>query len=750
LNYINYLVTSKFAKGTEGHLNADDLLGAIDAHDGGEAYYNHFDVLESGLGTDEGKPTFKGASGVCRPAFNLVGFDFDSADSPEKSLHDVQAFLNYFRFEHFYVAYSGSKGFHISVPFEYFDLPADENLPKTLRNLAHELRVHFPTLDTSVYNIGRKFRAVNSQHGKTGLYKTIISRVGINTRSMDAITDYCSTRRTLNYEVKAYDVKPNEALVRLLEDVKATASYDKAKAGTALAPTKLEAFDDKTCIRRLFEAEIDEGERNTTCLILINDLYKSGKSKDHCIERMTPWIDRVMPEHRKTECFEMIDDIYNGDRFYNHGCLEPIKAKYCSAKCGIYTKVSPAKRPTPVDAPKSAFKELQTVNAKPATIFIGEWLKNNMAVVTLSGNWFLNNNMTHPTPRSVIEDRIFNASDLMNRKEYRVVPQNRIIAYLNEWEESERRRRLNDLARHIDYTEANDLVDKFLTAVVGRAPSTLEVNVFKHWLWLVKRKVNRLNVEREMMIVIAGITNTGKTYAVTKVFKPLKEVVDTMMLDTLTDDKETARLTLSAIIFFDEMAVTKKVNVEALKNKITAKWLNYRPLYKNGRTQDRNFATFIGTSNSRVSDIIKDPTSARRYFEYWVDSKCDWDAINKIDYLEMWRGIDENQETPYIQDHIAELEVAQEDIRSRDSVEEWLELDELRPEGTQTHDFVKPREAYNDYVAFMRVQQRERYAVGIKRFFNRMTELELNGKDYDHGRHYKIKASRKDDFDPSR
>jgi len=92
---------------------------------------------------------------------------------------------------------------------------------------------------------------------------------------------------------------------------------------------------------------------------------------------MTPWIERVMPEHRQDECFEMIDDIYSGDRFYNHGCQEPIKSQHCSAKCDLWTKLSKDKRPVPIDAPKNAFKELATIASKPATEFIKDWLYEN-------------------------------------------------------------------------------------------------------------------------------------------------------------------------------------------------------------------------------------------------------------------------------------------------------------------------------------------------------------------------------------
>lgn len=781
MEYINYLVYGKYARGTDGHINADDLREKIINHDGREAYYNHFDVRQDALQyeVDTGKtkfdskknkdvkvyryvddattdlangealvgPTFKNAGGTCRPAFNLVGFDFDSDEKPELSLQDVQAFLNYFRFEVFYVAYSGSKGFHISVPFEYFGLPADENLPRTLRNLAHELKPHFNTLDTSVYNIGRKFRAPNTAHGKTGLFKTIISKTGVDTKSMDAIKEYCKTRRDTMYDNRVYpELVPNVALVKLLDDARATATYDKAKTGTALEPTRLEAYDGKICIGRLFEAEIDEGERNTTALILVNDLFKSGKHKEYCIERMTPWVARVMPEHRRDEVFNIIDDIYAGDRFYNHGCLEPIKNKYCSAKCGLWSKLAPDKRPTPVDAPKSAFKELLTATSKPATAFIQSWLEDNAASITLANNWYLNGDFINPIPRNVIEDKIFNASDVASRKEYKVVPQNKITAYLNTWSNDQREKRLDGLRKHLAYTGANDLVEKFLTAILSREVTALEVAVLKHWLWLVKRKLNGKSTERELMVVMSGVTNTGKTYAVTKLFKPLKELVDTMSLEHLGDERQDFRLVESAIVFCDEMAAAKRVNIEALKNKITSKWLNYRPLKTSTRLQGKNFASFIGTSNTHIIDIVKDPTSARRYYEYWVTEKCNWPLVNEIDYLEVWRSIDESQPTPYIQDHLAELAETQEGLRHTDNVEDWLDIEELIPAEGLTHDSVKPREAYMAYHTWLKDQSREREALGLKSFFNRMKELDLGGRNTLH-RFYKIKSVGA--FDPS-
>ena len=700
MKFINYLVLSKFAKGTDNHVDSDNLVAAINAHDGSEAYYNHFDVRQDALGSDEGAPSFKGAGGVCRPAFGLVGFDFDDEESPENSLRDVQAFLGYFRFDHFYVAYSGSKGFHISVPFEYFGLAADENLPKTLRNLAHELKPHFPTLDTSVYNIGRKFRAPNTRHGKTGLYKTILKSTEVDTTSMDAIKEYCKTRRELMYEPQNYEVEPSQILVSLLEKAQATALYDESKVGTALEPTRLESFDGKVCIKRLFESKIDEGERNTTALILINDLFKSGKAREHCVNVMTPWISRVMPEHRRAEVFQIIEDIYNGKRFYNHGCLEPIKSKHCSAKCGLWAKLNPDKRPVPIDAPKQAFKEMVTQKKLPAPIFIKSWFAEHNVNRTLAGVWYADNKST--MVKTIISKMLLDYREFHSAT-YQVVSRELILAYIDRYVEQSQEDLLRDLKDRISYRGDNNLVEKFLTAVVGEV-DPIDLVVLKHCLWQVKRKMWGHRVTWHMMTVISGLTGSGKSVALKLLMTPLEDVTDYAQLSILNDERENFRFYENFVMIFDEMVQAGKTDINALKNRMTSDYAPQRALHTQIRDKWVNNCTFFGTTNNEVKDIIKDPTSARRYYQLTVKDKCDWDALNAMNFVELWQGIDENNETPYIEGHYDVLRERQEIIRHKDLVEDWLEYEDLY---VKDGDGVKVR-ANDAYLFYMRFRAEQK------------------------------------------
>lgn len=706
MTWINYYVKSKHAYNYEGH--TDNLLTRFSKRQDHEAYYCAFDCKAELLKIEDGKPTFKGYDGETRPALGYVVFDFDSSEL-EKSFEDSKSLINYLNVPCL-LFFSGSKGFHVYVAASYFgDL--GEQSHRTVKRLAEKFSERLPTLDTAIYNSNRKIRAPFSKHPKTNLYKILVDA----SSTVDRIL--IDARECSPQVLEAY---PEREPV-LAHFIQSLPTIDNASAAD-FQGSVFSTFDKKLCIKRLIDERCNDGERNNTALVIVNDLYKTGHHERDTYAIMNEWaVKNSLPI---SEIQTILRNVYGG-QVYDHGCQDPIKAAKCSSKCKIYKKLEPEKRPDVLDLPASLIE----MTAKPATKFIERWIEENIVTVTLAGNWHLNNDMRTPIPRNVIEDKIFNASDLVSRKEYKMVSQNKIISYLNEWEERAKTARMKDLVDNVAYSGDNRGVNNFLEALLSETPTELQVKVFKHWLWLVKRKLNKKKTERELMIIIAGITNTGKTHAVTKVFEPIKELVDTMMLELLNDERHDFRLVNNAVIFFDEMAATKKVNVDALKNKITSKWINYRPLGKTSRVQDRNFSSFIGTTNNRVIDIIKDPTSSRRYFEFWVEKRCDWKSINDIDYLELWRGIDENRSEPYINGSLKELEDEQMKIRAKDSVEEWLDVEELLPGKDEKIYGVGCTEAYNAYKEWMNDQNRQRYVFSKQKFFNRMADMGLKSRD---------------------
>lgn len=231
--WTNYFVFSTHAFATDGHLPALDLRERIKAHSGGEAYHCAFDLDPSHfkLQTDwpdpkkAGKflcvaateelrakypPTMTEYEGPMRPALGYVWFDFDSHDGGIAAFEDARKFVAFLGVHDLFLAYSGSKGFHVGVPFQCFAFNEDAKLGKSLLNLAHLLKKGYPTLDTTVYNANRKFRALGSKHPKTGLYKISLSNFD---SSLEEIKKLAKKRGQLEVPIPAH----REPLSKLTE-----------------------------------------------------------------------------------------------------------------------------------------------------------------------------------------------------------------------------------------------------------------------------------------------------------------------------------------------------------------------------------------------------------------------------------------------------------------------------------------------------------------------------------------------------
>lgn len=224
MSYINFFVPSKFTQGTEGIIPAEMLELRTERHTGGEAYHCVFDLWDEALKVEEfvgveekdGKKkricryhaqtpetvkrfpkTTARYSGEMRPAYGRIWFDFDSHDGGESALVDVKKFLTELGTarKDAAVCYSGSKGFHIGLPFAFVGLEISPHLANDMNRIAHSLKARYPTLDTTVYNANRKFRVLGSKHPKTNLFKILITDAELQTLSVAEIQSVAAFRR---------------------------------------------------------------------------------------------------------------------------------------------------------------------------------------------------------------------------------------------------------------------------------------------------------------------------------------------------------------------------------------------------------------------------------------------------------------------------------------------------------------------------------------------------------------------------
>jgi hypothetical protein len=192
-------------------------------------------------------------------------FDLDG----EYAQADLIALTNFFEQqncprESLRIFYSGSKGFHLEVPFSALGIEPVEKLNKVYEIIAKEIKdvLHLPSLDTGIYDAVRLWRLPNSINSKSGLYKIPLTIDEIKL-SLEQIKELAKTPRQdfLYAEV---------AIWEKFEDVYAKA---KKRINNVRLGKKSDVF-----------LPVSEGERNNTVFKRAIKLKSEGKTLEETIE----------------------------------------------------------------------------------------------------------------------------------------------------------------------------------------------------------------------------------------------------------------------------------------------------------------------------------------------------------------------------------------------------------------------------------------------------------------------------------
>lgn len=232
---------------------------------------------------------------------------------------------------------------------------------------------------------------------------------------------------------------------------------------------------------------------------------------------------------------------------------------------------------------------------------------------------------------------------------------------------------LRKLTQELKYHPSNsDLITTWVTAVCG-TPSKHDVAVMKHFIWQVKRKLSGLSVDHHLMPVVFGKSGAGKSVAVSRLIEPLRSVALQSDMSIFQDQFSRRAFARNYLVFFDELNGSDETDVNAMKQIITASVIEWRAMRSERVMSAPQNSTFIGCSNDPVRDRIKDPTSSRRFWQITCADKVDWEAINTIDYAELWRSVDEAAPAPILE-CLDEIRRVQEvEIRAKDIVEQWVD-----------------------------------------------------------------------------
>jgi hypothetical protein len=151
-------------------------------------------------------------------------FDFDSEGDYELALKDAMRCIDFLReigvqeWEHFCMAFSGSKGFATRLPYQLLDqepLPAVTGCGNHIiaRSIAQRIakEAALTTLDLSVYTKRRQWRIDGSLHTKKGLYRIHLLRADLE-RGIDKILEWATESTTEKINRDAIVANPTLAV----------------------------------------------------------------------------------------------------------------------------------------------------------------------------------------------------------------------------------------------------------------------------------------------------------------------------------------------------------------------------------------------------------------------------------------------------------------------------------------------------------------------------------------------------------
>lgn len=190
-------------------------------------------------------------------------------------------------------------------------------------------------------------------------------------------------------------------------------------------------------------------------------------------------------------------------------------------------------------------------------------------------------------------------------------------------------------------------LEMWVRAITGDVDPKI-VAIFAHWMWMVKRRGFSLDTMYEIMPIIYGEQNGGKSRAITALLKPLSAFQLNMGMNQISDERLFEALSQNLLVFFDEMQGVERTDMSALKNQITTKRNSYRKLYSHAMASVPMTCSFIGATNKHLNEMLFDSTGMRRFYEINALAKLDWKLVNSLDYVAMWKNIDEKREEGYL------------------------------------------------------------------------------------------------------
>jgi len=181
-------------------------------------------------------------------------------------------------FEYLRIAFSGAKGFHITIPIcAICETPQPkDDFYKIYKGIAEDLATDFKFVDFSIYESKRLFRLTNTINSKSGLYKIPLT--------------YDELEMTID-EIKELAKKPRKIAQLPISEIELVKQlnelYQKWNSTNFNQPVTLETKRDD--LLELLKGGVTEGERHSAVIRITGALQKKGLDYNFALEILRHW-----------------------------------------------------------------------------------------------------------------------------------------------------------------------------------------------------------------------------------------------------------------------------------------------------------------------------------------------------------------------------------------------------------------------------------------------------------------------------
>lgn len=235
------------------------------------------------------------------------------------------------------IYFSGSKGFHVIVPYKVFGFTPSRNLNKDLKKIALYLKSYTITkcIDTKIYDYKRLFRVNNTKNMKTGLYKVKIPYNTLINMSWEELKQYAATPKRTGLSLYKYKEEANIAFYELIEKID---QKEKQKINMKMAHEMLRKKELLPCVKYILQNGATDGQRNNTTVALANSLFQIQHSIEEVMEIVHQWNkmknEVPLPDNEINTTINSAYNNSNHNMFY--GCSAFKDLGVCVVDCPIH------------------------------------------------------------------------------------------------------------------------------------------------------------------------------------------------------------------------------------------------------------------------------------------------------------------------------------------------------------------------------------------------------------------------------